>query len=157
MHERCSADTRHRRYLSGTSTPSRTLLNRLLEPAHGVTLLAVAGDPDRVVAMANLIAEGQLGEVALLVEDAWQRRGLGTALLRRLVAHAGWSQHAALVVHTQADNVGMLRTLQRLNRPGPVERDGAFVSVTVPLTPAPVTVTAPAPASVPAQTPASSA
>ncbi|MEV1286394.1 GNAT family protein [Micromonospora sp. NPDC049679] len=153
MHDRCSAGTLHRRYLSGSSAPSRALLNRLLEPAHGVTLLAVAADPERVVAMANLIAEGQLGEVALLLEDGWQRRGLGTSLLRRLAAHAGWSQHAALVAHTQADNVGMLRTLQRLGRPGPMERDGNFVSVTVPLAGTP----APGPASVPAQTPASSA
>lgn len=152
MHERCSADTRRRRYLSGSFAPSRALLNRLLEPAHGVTLVAVVGGgpeggPERIVAMGNLVAEGLLGEVALLVEDAWQRRGVGTALLRRLVAHAGWTQHAALIAHTQADNVGMLRTLRRLNRPGPVERDGNMLSVTVPLTPAPTAASAPTPAS----------
>lgn len=152
MHERCSAETRHRRYLSGFGAPSRVLLNRLLEPAHGVTLVAVAGrgaegGPARIVAMGNLIAEGQLGEVALLVEDVWQRHGLGTALLRRLVAHAGWNQYAALIAHTQADNVGMLRTLRRLNRPGPVERDGNLLSVTVPLAPTPSAAPASAPAS----------
>ncbi|SDY45317.1 Ribosomal protein S18 acetylase RimI [Micromonospora pattaloongensis] len=146
LHERCSAGTLHSRYLGGSSAPSRSLLERLLEPAQGVTLLAVLGDErGPVVAMANLVAEGEIGEVALLVEDAWQRRGIGTALLRRLVAHAGWAPYAALIAHTRADNTGMLRTLRRLGRPGPVDRDGDLVSVTVPLTSPPAAVPAPVP------------
>ena len=54
--------------------------------------------------MANLVGEGDLAEVALLVEDAWQRRGLGTALLRRLSALAARVGYAALVAYTSADN-----------------------------------------------------
>jgi RimJ/RimL family protein N-acetyltransferase len=104
---------------------------RLLEPAGGGrTLLAVAGG--RVVAMANLLAEGDLGEIAFLVEDDWQRRGLGTALLRRLLTFAERSRFAALVAHTAADNVAMLRTLRRLGGSA-ADRDGAMVSVTLPV------------------------
>ncbi|GIF05953.1 GNAT family N-acetyltransferase [Actinoplanes siamensis] len=129
LHDRCSAGTLRRRYLSG-GAPSEARLRRLLEPAGGTTLLAVAPG-GQVVAMASLLAEGDLGEVAVLVEDDWQRRGLGTALLRRLRAHAGRSGFAAVVAHTGADNVAMLRTLRRLGH-GPLERDGALVSVTLP-------------------------
>ncbi|GAA4731508.1 GNAT family N-acetyltransferase [Phytohabitans rumicis] len=143
MHERCTPRSRHRRYLAGTSGPSPALLARLIEPARGVTLVALAED-DRVVAVGNLVAEGAIGEIALLVEDAWQRRGVGTALLRRLVAHASRAGYAAVVAHTQADNVGMLATLRRLDRPGPVDRDGTMLSVTVPLAAARATTTAPA-------------
>jgi RimJ/RimL family protein N-acetyltransferase len=129
LHERATATTLQHRYLGGGS-PNEARLTRLLEPAGGRTLLALAGD--RVVAMANLLAEGDLGEIAILVEDGWQRRGIGTALLRRLMAHAQRTRFAALVAHTAADNVAMLRTLRRLGA-GPVERDGAMASVTLPL------------------------
>ena len=86
------------RYLGGAQAPAEARLRRLLEPAGGLTLLAVHHDPaggdEQVVAMANLLAEGDLGEVALLVQDDWQRRGIGTALLRRLIAYAASSGFA---------------------------------------------------------------
>jgi GNAT superfamily N-acetyltransferase len=136
MHARSSAGSRRLRYLGGTQAPGDTRLRRLLEPVGGLTLLAVHLDPrsgeERVVAMANLCAEGDLGEAAVLVEDAWQRRGLGTALLRRLVAWAGRNGFAAVVAHTTADNVAILRTLRRLGA-GPADRDGSMLTVTVPV------------------------
>ncbi|HET6533855.1 MAG TPA: GNAT family N-acetyltransferase [Actinoplanes sp.] len=136
LHERSSVSTRRRRYLGGGDRPSDTRLRRLLEPDGGVTLLAVQHDPrtaaDRAVAMATLLAEGDLGEVALLVEDGWQRRGIGTALLRRLLRHADRSGLAAVVAHTGADNVAMLRTLRRIG-PGTADRDGPLISVTLPV------------------------
>ncbi|MEV4628796.1 GNAT family N-acetyltransferase [Micromonospora sp. NPDC049523] len=136
MQNRCSARTRWQRYL-GAATPTPDRLRQLLEPARGMTLLAVAGGvdgtPERVVAMANLVPEGALAEVALLVEDAWQRRGLGGALMRRLVAYASRGGCAALVAHAYADNLGLLRVLHRVGRPEPVETDGDLVTVTLPL------------------------
>ena len=130
LHDRSSAESLRSRYLGG-GAPGDTRLRRLLEPVGGHTLLAVADD-GRVVAMASLLAEGDLGEIAVLIEDDWQRRGIGTALVRRLLAHAGRGRFAALVAHTAADNVAMLRTLRRLGA-GPADRDGALVSVTLPV------------------------
>jgi GNAT superfamily N-acetyltransferase len=129
LHQHSSAGSLHSRYLSG-GTPSEARLRRLLEPSGGRTLVAVAGG--RVVAIANLLAEGDLGEIAVLVEDGWQRRGLGTALVRRLLTWAGRGRFAALVAHTAADNVAMLRTLRRLGD-GHIERDGSMISVTLPV------------------------
>ncbi len=138
LHERCSTRTRNRRYLGGAALPPPARLRRLLEPARGVTLLATAGGSggaaEPVVAMANLLAEGELAEVALLVRDDWQRRGLGSALLRRLVRRAEQAGYAALVLHTQAENTPMLRTARRLGRPATTDRDGALLTLTVPLT-----------------------
>jgi len=141
LHHRSSATTRRRRYPGGRQSHSDARLRRLLEPAGGLTLVAVHHDARRgeeqVVAMANLLAEGDLGEVALLVEDAWQRRGLGTALLRRLIGYADRSGFAAVVAHTATDNVAMVRTLRRVG-PGTTDRDGGMLSVTLPVTrPAP--------------------
>jgi RimJ/RimL family protein N-acetyltransferase len=129
LHERASDESLRRRYIG--SVPSDTKLRRLMEPVAGRTVLAVTGD-GRVVAMASLVAEGSLGELAALVDDGWQRRGLGTALLRRLVAWAEHEDFTGLVAHAAADNVAILRTLRRLGA-GPAERDGAMVSVTMPV------------------------
>ncbi|SCE73339.1 L-amino acid N-acyltransferase YncA [Micromonospora coriariae] len=138
LHEGCSPRSRQRRYLSGAAPPQQARLRRLLEASRGLTLLATAADDDggaeSVVAMANLLGEGDEAEVALLVRDDWQRRGLGSALLRRLARHADRAGYAALVLHVQAENIPMLRTLRRLDRPGSTERDGTLLSLTVPLT-----------------------
>ncbi|MGW5668562.1 N-acetyltransferase family protein, partial [Micromonospora sp. NPDC003776] len=88
-----------------------------------------------VVAMANLLGEGDEAEAALLVRDDWQRRGLGTALLRRLLGHAERAGYAAVLLHVQAENTPMLRAVRRLDRPTSVERDGSVLTVTVPLVP----------------------
>jgi GNAT superfamily N-acetyltransferase len=108
-----------------------TRLRRLLEPAGGVCLV-VEEASGRIVATAALIVEGDLGEPAVLVDPAWRQRGLGTALLRRLVLWAGRNDLAALVAHVPADDVAMLRTLRRLGA-GSTEQDGALVSITLPV------------------------
>ncbi|GAA3343343.1 hypothetical protein GCM10020358_42180 [Amorphoplanes nipponensis] len=136
LHAHSSLLSRRRRYLGGMQVPSEARLRRMLEPAHGLTLLAVHTDPagaERVVAMATLLAEGDLGEVALLVQDAWQRRGVGTVLLRRLTAWAARTHLSALVAHTGADNVAMLRTLRRFGVTDCGDRDGAVLSLTLPV------------------------
>jgi GNAT superfamily N-acetyltransferase len=130
LHGRSSAATRQRRYLAGAQAPPDARLRRLLAPASGLALVVEQGDD--IVAMANLLVEGDLGEVALLVEDAWQRRGIGTALLRRLLAYADRAGLAAVLAHTGADNVAMLRTLRRVGT-GTACRDGAMLSVTLPV------------------------
>ncbi|WP_433532155.1 GNAT family N-acetyltransferase [Micromonospora sp. CA-263727] len=145
LHEACSARSRQRRYLGGAAQPSPARLRRLLEPARGVTLIAATtgsgGAAESVVAMANLLGEGDEAELALLVRDDWQRRGLGSTLLRRVTRQAESAGYAAMVLHVQAENAPMLRTLRRLSRPSTVERDAGLLTLTVPLTvdvPAPV-------------------
>ncbi|MBP1781735.1 ribosomal protein S18 acetylase RimI-like enzyme [Micromonospora sp. HB375] len=142
LHAACSPRSRQRRYLSGAADPAPARLRRLLEPVRGVTLLATAGSggaAEPVVAMANLLGEGDEAEAALLVRDDWQRRGLGSALLRRLLDHADRAGYAAVLLHVQAENTPMLRTLRRLDRPVALERDGAVLTATLPLVPAPST------------------
>lgn len=138
LHERCSAHSRNRRYHGGSARFAPARLRRLLEPARGVTLLATPTGfsplAAPVVAMANLLGEGDTAEAALLVRDDWQRRGLGSALLRRLVWQAEQRGYAALDLHIQAENRPMMRTVGRLARPSAVNRDGSLVTLTVPLT-----------------------
>lgn len=123
-------------------------LRRMLEQPRGLLLVAVdsSGAGDRIIGAGQLVVEGVVGELSLLVEEGWRRRGVGTALLRRLAAHAGRTGLAALVAHVDAGDLGMIRTLARLQRCAEVERDGGLMSVTVPLVDRPVDFAAPTPA-----------
>lgn len=84
LHARCSMETLFHRYHTGMRILPRRWLHRLLLPPRGISVLGVCGRD--VVALGQLIPSEAPGvaEVSLLVEDAWQNRGLGTALLARL-------------------------------------------------------------------------
>jgi GNAT superfamily N-acetyltransferase len=115
MHRRCSPETRYLRYFGTASQVPPSLLPVLLGTAPG-TLALVAEAPDRrLIGLANLIRnhDGDTGEIALLVEDSWQRRGLGTALVRSLVTVAREHGLEALTAVTLLSNGGPTRVLAR--------------------------------------------
>lgn len=107
MHGRCSPRTRRLRYLGTGATPTSAALARLVNRRHGRTLVVEHGE--QVIAMGNLMHDGDDAEVALLVEDSWQRKGIGTMLLRRLLT----ANDRQTVAVTAAHNTAMLRLLQR--------------------------------------------
>ena len=76
----------------------------------------VQGSGRRIVAMAQYaMCEALDAEFAVVVDDAWQRQGLGTQLLNVLAGHAaraGLAEFAGLVL---ADNWPMLTLLTRLD------------------------------------------
>ncbi|NUT96351.1 MAG: GNAT family N-acetyltransferase, partial [Saccharothrix sp.] len=88
LHTRCSMGTLFTRYHSGVRTVPRRWLHRLLTPPRGTTVLAQCGDT--VVGMGQLIpmSTPDSAEVSLLVEDAWQGKGVGTGLLLALARTA---------------------------------------------------------------------
>jgi acetate---CoA ligase (ADP-forming) len=92
-----------RTFLDGLSTESRWLrffsagadVHRFaayaaaLEPDRGRGLVAVAGEPEQIVAHAAYIRDGERSaEVAFEVSDQWQGRGISTVLLAHLSALA---------------------------------------------------------------------
>jgi GNAT superfamily N-acetyltransferase len=96
MHDRCSRATLFARYHTGTRSLPRRLLNRLLVPPRGRTVVGVTGH--QVVAVGQLISTNNptIGEVSLLVEDDWQVKGIGSALLAHLVRAARAAGHTEL-------------------------------------------------------------
>ncbi|MCL6669356.1 GNAT family N-acetyltransferase [Streptomyces panaciradicis] len=82
LHRRCSAAARWHRYHRAMGDPD-TYLGPLLSRPHSVHL-AVQDSRDRLVAIGHLLADDGDAEAALLVEDTWQNRGLGTRLLEEL-------------------------------------------------------------------------
>ncbi|MFD0490015.1 GNAT family N-acetyltransferase [Saccharopolyspora spinosporotrichia] len=63
--------------------------------------------------MGNLMYDGDIGEIALLVRDDWQRRGVGSVLAARLVEEAQALGIATLSAHTHVDNTAIARTLRK--------------------------------------------
>ena len=80
-----------------------------------VAVVAEAGPDDGlIVGHATLTSGGyRPPEIAFAVADAWQRRGLGTALLQAVIDAAKRRGIARLVAVVRADNVAMRRLLAR--------------------------------------------
>ncbi|MFE9347782.1 GNAT family N-acetyltransferase [Streptomyces olivaceus] len=134
MHERCSARTLGMRYHGPVGDADR-YLNHLLSPRFGRTL-AVQTASGRIVGLGHLLWDGDETEVALLVEDAWQRRGVGAELLGRLVAMAAETGCESVYAVTQASNTGMVAAMRGLGLPLDYQIEEGTLVVTARLTPA---------------------
>lgn len=115
MHERCSSRTLSMRYHGPVGDADR-YLKHLLSPRFGRTL-AVQTASGRIVGLGHLLWDGDETEVALLVEDAWQRRGIGGELLERLVAMAAEAGCESVYAVTQSSNTGMVAAMRGLELP----------------------------------------
>jgi RimJ/RimL family protein N-acetyltransferase len=114
MHERCSVDSRRMRYFSSMRALPPRLFDRFLERSRGCTLVVEDGR-GAIVAMGHLMyAQPGTAELAFLVEDAWQGRGLGRRLAERLcdLGHAeGLTELSATVL---SENIRMRSLLTSL-------------------------------------------
>lgn len=131
MHQRCSRRTLDRRYHGPVDDGDR-YLRHLLSPRFGRTLAATT-DSGQLVGLGHLLWDGEESEVALLVEDAWQRRGVGSELLRLLVALAADAGYEAVYAVTQAGNSGMIALMRGLGLPLDYQFEESTVVVSAPL------------------------
>jgi len=84
----------------------------------------------RIVAMAQYaVCESLDAEFAVVVDDAWQRQGLGIQLLGVLAEHAARARLAALAGLVLADNWPMLALLARLDCELVTDRDPHVIRV----------------------------
>ncbi|SHF27445.1 GNAT family N-acetyltransferase [Streptoalloteichus hindustanus] len=128
LHSRCSAEALYRRYRQGGPPPEREL-RRLLAPELGHALVVV-DDAGEVVALANLMWDGDRGEIALLVRDDLHGRGLGGALARRLVAEAGSAGLRTVYACTSTENTAMIHTMRGLGLPVDSRDEGGQLVLT---------------------------
>jgi len=109
MLDRCTVRTRTLRFNVPVRSLPRAYASRIAQPARGEAHW-VAEIDGAVVALASVSD----AEIAVLVEDAWQRRGLGTRVLGCAVTEA--AQHGAtqLAADVAFANPHALRMLSRL-------------------------------------------
>lgn len=116
MLRRCSTLTLYHRFHGPTSgvAYATALLASADADAADRTFAAWVGE--RCVGVASLHVDDGVGEVAVLVEDAWQRRGVGSLLMRALVRVA----RRAGLVSLKADVLTTRRfVVHLLGRVGP--------------------------------------
>ncbi|MCW7943935.1 acetyltransferase [Streptomyces hygroscopicus] len=136
MHERCSARTLSMRYHGPVGDADR-YLSHLLSPRFGRTL-AVQTASGQIVGLGHLLWDGDETEVALLVEDDWQRRGIGAELLGRLVTMAVEAGCESVYAVTQASNTGMVAAMRGLGLPLDYQIEEGTLVVTARLDATPV-------------------
>lgn len=143
LHERCSADSRRMRYFSPKPYPPRRAFERFCDPARGRVLVA-EGPDGSLLALAHLIhvVDPGVAEIAFLVEDAWQGRGLGRVLATLLLDLARERGLAELRAAVLSENIRTRRLLTSLG--GRTRRTGDPAVLEIRL---PVTARAPVPAS----------
>jgi ribosomal protein S18 acetylase RimI-like enzyme len=142
MWERCSLATRIGRFHAPVrDIPASYLATVLSDPATSLLAgpgrgdAAVAG-PGRagavVVALASLIpGDGGSAELGVLVEDAWQRRGIGRRLVTELIAGASDRQITEVTASVLAQNAGVAELLRRVPGEFCMTRCGTTVEVRV--------------------------
>jgi GNAT superfamily N-acetyltransferase len=134
MHNRCSSHTLSMRYHGPVADADR-YLDHLLSPRFGRTLAAQTTS-GRLVALGHLLWDGDETELALLVEDAWQRRSIGGDLLRRLLTMAVEAGCESVYAVTQHSNAGMVAAMRGLNLPLDYQVEEGTLVISARLSPA---------------------
>jgi len=112
MLDRCTGETRYRRFHGHVNVfPERYLAEALSgSPVH--LALVAAADDGAVVALASCrtVAAG-VAEIGILVEDAWQRLGIGAFLLSRIISHSERTGLTVLKAQVLTDQAWITRML----------------------------------------------
>lgn len=139
MHDRCSQETRAQRYHVPMPRLTARTARHLCAPSGGVAVVAELGEA--LVGMATVAPWDELGdagmsvmELAVLVEDGWQRKGIGSALLRQAVTAAREAGADRLVCVVRPDNLAMLRTVSAAGQRARIVSGGGYITVSVALT-----------------------
>jgi GNAT superfamily N-acetyltransferase len=130
---RLSEKTLYRRFFTSVPRPIPKHLDRLVTVDYRDRLALVAVIADEIVAVARYdrLEEPDIAEVAVLVEDAWQHRGLGTRLLWRLSAAARDRGVATFLAGVMGENRPMMGLLQVLSDDLETTMEGGHYSVRI--------------------------
>jgi GNAT superfamily N-acetyltransferase len=131
MWERCSLASRIARFHAPVrDIPASYLETVLSDPS--ASLVAVHGRAGAVVALASLVPRrGSSAELGVLVEDAWQRHGIGRHLVARLIAATLAREITELTASVLTQNGIMAELLRQVPGEFSLTRDGTTVKVRV--------------------------
>jgi GNAT superfamily N-acetyltransferase/acetolactate synthase regulatory subunit len=144
MHRRCSRATTQRRYLSSMRELPPRLLRLLVDVDGRDRIALVAACGSELVGSAHLTGRaGGVAEVAVIVEDAHQRRGIGIALLQACAREARDRGVRSLTATCLADNDAFPALVAACGFQASQRLDDGVRLLTIPLTASEPAVTAP--------------
>ena len=140
LHERCSEESRYQRYFTPMNTWREDNLRHVSGGHRGATLVAT-DEEGIIIALGNVFpigpGETDTAELAVIVDDAWHGRGVGTALTRHLIDVARRMEFDHLVAYVLAHNRAMRAVLEASGLPWTLTDDHdlgpAVVCLTAPL------------------------
>lgn len=142
-YEHLSPETKLHRFLAPVPHLTDSMLDHLVDEVDGVDHVArvlfvldddAVGQPAGLARIIRYVDQPDAADVAVTVDDAYQGRGVATALLEDLVRHRPPGV-VRLVTVVAADNEASLAMLRRLG-PTTVTREGPhLLGVTVELAP----------------------
>lgn len=135
FHRTLSLETIHFRYFSGLAVLPPLILRRFSQPdlAREIVIVAEVGSELIALASAHSKASPDTAEVAFVVADAWQGRGLGTLLLEELAEQARARGITRFLADTLFSNRAMLRVFRDAGFAVERKTDTAVVHVAFPI------------------------
>jgi ribosomal protein S18 acetylase RimI-like enzyme len=135
MFGRLSPESVYHRFFSPIPEPGNAVLRHLLDVDHSRREALIAIVDGEIVALANYVAtpDGDVAEVAVAVEDAWQDRGVGTELAARLARVARRRGVGAFTAVVMGENNRAVRFLRRLSPDTDVHFAHGEYAVQIPL------------------------
>jgi GNAT superfamily N-acetyltransferase len=138
MWDRCSLATRTARFHAPVRDIPASYLEAVLSDP-GANIVAAREPAGDAVALASLIASpgSATAELGVLVEDAWQRRGIGRRLVARLISAAPARGITTLTASILARNAKVADLLRQVPGQFSIASDGEVLAVRVRLASAP--------------------
>ena len=99
----------------------------------GSAVLGVYGDELELLGVAHLCPGGALIELGISVLESARRRGVGTLLMRRALAHARLAGARRLFMHCLAENGDLLRLARAAHAEISISHDEADGFINVPV------------------------
>jgi GNAT superfamily N-acetyltransferase len=130
---RLSSESVYRRFMAPIKAPSNALVARLVDIDHCDREALIALDERGIVGVARYGTAGATHDVAVVVADDWQGRGVGALLLRRLAniarARGITSFHATML----GDNRGAQSLVLGLAPKTRIRFEAGYLEAEIPL------------------------
>jgi acetyltransferase len=117
LYERLSPQTAYQRFFTAMRRLPPDWAHILANVDYDRRMAIVAVDPaGELIGVARYMYDQRAdeAEIAIVIEDRWQGRGLGKRLLAELIAYAAGRGIRRLRAYVLADNVRMLKLLRRV-------------------------------------------
>jgi GNAT superfamily N-acetyltransferase len=128
----------HLRFFGGVDRDrAAASLSNCSRPGDLALVAQLAGQPSIAAHAASYRTGPDRAEVAFLVADPWQGRGLGSIMFSRLAAAAREQGVATLMAQVPPENCGMLTVFERSGHPVQIRPDADVFDVRIETTPLP--------------------